>query len=251
MALQRCRECDGRVSTEAPYCPHCGAPDPAPAAPPPAVLADPPAEAVATADSAEWRYLHGDRQHGPHTRRELMELLGSGEISPDTRVKSDAMPYWMPVKTVPELHAGGATRGSSPPQAARAPSVPARRAPSPASIYEMSSAAKERERPDKTAATVGYALQLAGFLAGVSLLVAVVIAYMKRDDVEGTWLHAHFQWQINTFWYLALWVAAALFLGMVLGLSAVGFGVVWFPSALFLIYRVVHGWLRLNDGERV
>lgn len=29
MALDKCRECDGQVSTEAPFCPHCGIPKPA------------------------------------------------------------------------------------------------------------------------------------------------------------------------------------------------------------------------------
>ena len=42
-----------------------------------------------------------------------------------------------------------------------------------------------------------------------------------------------------------------LFLAVVLGLSAAGSAVLWFPSALWFIYRIVHGWLRLNDGDRV
>src|SRR4051812_43281977 len=107
MSLQPCRECASRVSTEAPFCPHCGVPDPTrgtgadePGLPDPA--ASPP---DADRETAAWRYIQGELQQGPRTRSQLLELLRSGEISPETRVKSDAMPYWMPVKMVPELRA--------------------------------------------------------------------------------------------------------------------------------------------------
>jgi uncharacterized membrane protein len=258
MALQRCRECDSLVSTEARVCLHCGVPEPtresAGRANPdtraePVAEVSPPIDAEPTA----WRYLQADRQHGPHTRGELAELLASGAISPETRVKSDSMRYWMPVKMVPELQGGGSAAAGGPSHPPRAPAAPrgTRHAFPPDSTSAASSSATERERSARTAAGVGYALQAAGFLTVVSLLAAVVIAYLKRDDVEGSWLHSHFQWQIRTFWYLALWVVGALFLAMVLQLSTVGFGVVWFPSALWFIYRIVHGWLLLNDGDRV
>jgi uncharacterized membrane protein len=254
MALQLCRECAARISTEAPSCPHCGVPDPTRGSAPEARAADGDAPIPATSRAedpgdAGWYYLASDRQQGPHTRGELLKLLHSGEILPETRVKSGSMQYWMPVKTVPELGGGGPTGEPSrlrPGTVRRAAggglrAEPARRTP----------AGDERERSARLVANVGYGLQAAGFLTGVSLFVAVGVAYARRDDVEGTWLHSHFQWQINTFWYLMLWVAGSLFLAMVLQLSTVGFGVLWFPSAIWFIYRVVHGWLRLNDGDRV
>jgi uncharacterized membrane protein len=247
MALQPCRECGARISTEAPSCPHCGVPDPTRGSAPEARAAD--VDSPVDPGDASWYYLADDRQQGPHTRGELLRLLGSGEISPETRVKSGSMQYWMPVKMVPELGGGGST---GEPSRLRPGTVrrtaggglrvePARRTP----------AGDERERSARLVANVAYGLQAAGFLTVVSLFVAVVVAYARRDDVEATWLHSHFQWQINTFWYLMLWVAGSLFLAMVLRLSTAGFGVLWFPSAIWFIYRVVHGWLRLNDGDAV
>jgi hypothetical protein len=32
----------------------------------------------------------------------------------------------------------------------------------------------------------------------------VIINYVKRGDVRGTWLETHFRWQIRTFWFGAL-----------------------------------------------
>ena len=45
-----------------------------------------------------------------------------------------------------------------------------------------------------------YALYAASILVGVTCLVAVIVNYVKRDDVAGTWLESHFRWQIRTFW---------------------------------------------------
>ena len=46
-----------------------------------------------------------------------------------------------------------------------------------------------------------YLLQALGFLIGITWLVAVVINYVKLDDVRGTWMESHFRWQIRTFWF--------------------------------------------------
>src|SRR5688572_2326210 len=52
------------------------------------------------------------------------------------------------------------------------------------------------------------------FLSGWPSIIAVIINYVKRDDVRGTFLDSHFRWQIRTFWYTLLWliIAALLFL---------------------------------------
>jgi uncharacterized membrane protein len=48
---------------------------------------------------------------------------------------------------------------------------------------------------------------VAAFLTGWPSLIAVVLNYVKRSEVRGTWLESHFRWQIRTFWYGLLWVA--------------------------------------------
>jgi len=96
----------------------------------------------------------------------------------------------------------------------------------------------------KTLTAVIYGLQAAFFLVGLSAIVAVVINYVKKDEVADTWLESHFRWQIRTFWYGLLWGA----IGLLLFVVVVG----WFilvADAIWIIYRIVKGWLNLNDGK--
>ena len=44
------------------------------------------------------------------------------------------------------------------------------------------------------------------FLTGWPSIIAVILNYVKRSEVRGTWLESHFRWQIRTFWYGLLWV---------------------------------------------
>jgi uncharacterized membrane protein len=93
------------------------------------------------------------------------------------------------------------------------------------------------------------ALSVVGaFLTGWPSLIAVILNYVKRGDVRGTWLESHFRWQLRTFWYGLLWVALCLlFVAVTLG---IGLLIAWLPLTLvglWFIYRVVRGWLRLLD----
>ncbi|MDT8273298.1 MAG: hypothetical protein RRA35_08900 [Desulfomonilia bacterium] len=51
----------------------------------------------------------------------------------------------------------------------------------------------EKARSLKTITTVVYALQAASFLLGITFIVAVIINYVKKSDVQGTWLESHFR----------------------------------------------------------
>jgi hypothetical protein len=58
----------------------------------------------------------------------------------------------------------------------------------------------------KTLTMLVYALQAAGFLLPpVVWIVAVIINYVRKEEVAGTWLESHFRWQIRTFWWGLLW----------------------------------------------
>ena len=95
---------------------------------------------------------------------------------------------------------------------------------------------------------LGAATIIGSFLIGWPSILAVILNYVKRGDVRGTWLESHFRWQIRTFWFGALWVAlCGLFIVMTLG---IGILIAWLPLglvALWFIYRVVRGWLALRD----
>lgn len=98
----------------------------------------------------------------------------------------------------------------------------------------------------KTVTTVVYALQALSFFWGVPALVAVVINYLKRDDARGTIYESHFDWQIRSFWWGLLWSVIGLLLAVVL----VGF-LVMFIAWIWMVYRVVKGWLKLTEGQPV
>ena len=95
---------------------------------------------------------------------------------------------------------------------------------------------------------VGAATVVGAFLTGWPSIIAVIVNYVKRSDVRGTWLETHFRWQIRTFWFGLLWVTlCGLFIVATLG---IGLLIAWLPLmlvGLWFIYRVARGWLRLRD----
>jgi len=97
---------------------------------------------------------------------------------------------------------------------------------------------------------LGAATVVGAFLTGWPSIIAVVLNYVKRSDVRGSWLESHFQWQIRTFWYGLLWVSLCLlFVVVTLG---IGILIAWLPLALvglWFVYRIVRGWLALQDGR--
>lgn len=98
----------------------------------------------------------------------------------------------------------------------------------------------------KKLTTVVYALQAAAFFFGITYIIAIIISYVKLDDVRGTWLESHFLWQIRTFWFSLLWGA----IGAITYILIIG----WFILAadcIWVIYRIVKGWLRLNEGKEI
>lgn len=93
---------------------------------------------------------------------------------------------------------------------------------------------------------VGSATVVGSFLGSVPSIVAVVLNYLKRYDARGSWLDSHYRWQIRTFWFALLWVALAALL--ILTLVGIPFGVaILIGVSIWLIYRIVVGWLRLID----
>ena len=104
----------------------------------------------------------------------------------------------------------------------------------------------EKLKSLKTITTVVYALQALGFFNGLTWIVAIIINYVKKDEVAGTWLESHFRWQIRTFWFGLLWGV----IGGVLSLILIGF-IVLAADAIWIIYRIVKGWLNLVDGKPV
>ena len=95
---------------------------------------------------------------------------------------------------------------------------------------------------------LGAATVVGAFLTGWPSIVAVIINYVKRSDVRGTWLESHFRCQIRTFWYGALWIGLCVL--FVIATLGIGILIAWLPMAIvsvWFVYRVVRGWLALRD----
>jgi uncharacterized membrane protein len=94
---------------------------------------------------------------------------------------------------------------------------------------------------------VVYILQALSFFFGITAIVGVVINYVKKEDAAGTLYESHFDWQIRTFWWGLAWSVLGFILIFAFGL---GF-IVWFVAWIWMIYRVVKGWLKWNDNQPV
>ncbi len=86
------------------------------------------------------------------------------------------------------------------------------------------------------------------FLTGWPSIIAVIINYVKRGDVRGTFLDSHFSWQIRTFWWALLWFVLWALVSIPLWISLIGIPVSWglaIVLGVWVVYRIVRGWLAL------
>ena len=99
----------------------------------------------------------------------------------------------------------------------------------------------------KNLTLVVYGLQVLSVFVGVTAIVGIIINYVKRDDAVGTLYESHFDWQIRTFWWGLAWSIVGFVLLFAFGLGLI----VWFVAGIWAIYRVVKGFLKLNDNQPV
>ena len=93
------------------------------------------------------------------------------------------------------------------------------------------------------------------FLAPAPLLtligiVAVIICYVKRGDAAGTWVASHFTWLIRTFWWSLLWAV----IGWTAFVTLIGIPIavaIWIICAIWVLYRVVRGYLVFKDSRAI
>ena len=92
-----------------------------------------------------------------------------------------------------------------------------------------------------------WGLYLAAWVTGgVTLIIGVALAYIKRDDAGTGVERSHYTAAIRVFWWSCLWGLIGLALMIVL----VGFGV-WALAGIWFIYRCVLGLVRANESRPV
>jgi uncharacterized membrane protein len=101
----------------------------------------------------------------------------------------------------------------------------------------------------RTLTHVLYALYAIFWLTGgVTALVAIIVNYVKRDDVRGTLCESHFAWQIRSFWWAVGWTIFGGLLFVTVVLIPLAFAA-WGILSVWMLYRIVKGWLYLYDGK--
>ena len=88
------------------------------------------------------------------------------------------------------------------------------------------------------------AFVVTAFLTGWPSIIAVIINYVKRDAVRGTFLDSHFSWQIRTFWwalgwFVVAWLMIITVIGMIVGVPVLLLVGIW------VLYRIIRGWIAL------
>ncbi len=111
----------------------------------------------------------------------------------------------------------------------------------------------EREQSLKTIGHVSYLLHtvvavgavLPGAQASVLLLlIAFILDLVKKDGAAGTWQQSHFSWRIRT----VLWAGGLYLVTAPLWLVFLVPGwIAWTVISLWFLYRVVRGWMGLNN----
>ena len=91
---------------------------------------------------------------------------------------------------------------------------------------------------------ISSALIVTAFLTGWPSILGIILNYIKRSDVRGTYLDSHFTWQIRTFWFSLLWLVIAglafiTLIGIPVAIAIVVIVGIW------VLYRMLRGVLRL------
>ena len=111
----------------------------------------------------------------------------------------------------------------------------------------------ERESSLRTVGHISYALHavvavaavLPGTQASVLLLVAAfVLDLVKRGDAAGSWQESHFRWRIRSVIFATILYVVTIPLWLLLVLPG---WIAWAVISIWFLYRVVRGWLALND----
>jgi len=113
----------------------------------------------------------------------------------------------------------------------------------------------ERESSLRTVGHISYALHaivavaavLPGAQVSVLLLVgAFILDLVKRDDAAGSWQESHFRWRIRSVIWAGILYVVTFPLWLLLILPG---WIAWAAISIWFLYRVVRGWLALNDRK--
>jgi uncharacterized membrane protein len=98
---------------------------------------------------------------------------------------------------------------------------------------------------------VAYILIALGYFTALSTgIVGLILAYIKRGDVQNTYLESHCDWLISVFWWSTIWYVLAWALVFTVILIPVAW-VIFAVSYVWTAYKLIKGFLRIHAEQAV
>lgn len=107
---------------------------------------------------------------------------------------------------------------------------------------------------NKTTAIGVWACYLASVIVGITAIIGVIIAYVKKEDVAGTVFDSHLVYARRTFWIGLIGGLAVVIVAVVLTLTVVLTPVAWLlllGFAVWWLYRGVKGLMKALDSKPI
>lgn len=98
----------------------------------------------------------------------------------------------------------------------------------------------------KNKTQIVYGLYAASLLFPPLAIAGFILAYQMRNLTKGSWLYSHCQWQMQTFWV----GLAGTIIGLLTAVIYIGW-LVLIVTSLWILYRVIKGWIKLADQQVV
>ena len=106
-----------------------------------------------------------------------------------------------------------------------------------------------RVAPTRTAHILYLMHAISPFTLWSLSLLAVIVGAIHRDSVRGSWVETHYSYLLRTFMWGLVWL---VILTVVFTITVIGIFLLfipWFVLTVWYLYRVIRGWLRLNDNR--
>lgn len=111
---------------------------------------------------------------------------------------------------------------------------------------ESSEELTQVQKGNLSAAKTNYILYLVALVIGITAIIAVIFAYVKRGSDNPEWVNSHFSFQIQTFWYGLVYAIVGLATSVIIiGWFILLFWMIW------LIVRCVKGMSALDAQKPI
>jgi len=104
----------------------------------------------------------------------------------------------------------------------------------------------EKKHGQKNYVFIAYVTYALGLLILFTPVIGVILAFIKRDEAQGSIYASHIDWLIKTFWVSLI----GLLLGRLTILILIGW-LILLVTAIWFIYRVVVGLIKLNEDKPI